>query len=140
MITTGCHLGNKNQNLFRFNWQTTTPVPFVANTPLSGNLTGTMASTNTIYTNIVDTTIKDNLGIELTWTGTPTGTITVMCSNSGSAFYSLTFSPPLAQPAGSADGYLISLTQVPFKYIFVQYVNASGSGSLTAWLQTKDIN
>lgn len=133
-------MGNKNQNLFQFNWQTTTPIPFVANTALSGNLTGTMASTNTIYTNICDCRIKDNLGIELAWTGTPTGTFSVMCSNSGSAFYALTFNPVLGQPAGSASGYLIDLNQVPFMYVFLQYVNASGSGTATAWLSTKDLN
>lgn len=133
-------MGNKNQNLFQFNFQATTPVPFVANTALSGTLTGVMASTNTIYTNIVDVTIKDNLGVEVTWTGTPTGTLSVMCSNSGRTFYALTFNPVLTQPAGSAGGYLIDLNQVPFKYVFLQYVNASGSGSLTLWLLTKDLN
>lgn len=133
-------MGNKNQNTLQFHWQATTPVPFAPNRPLTGTATGPMASTDTIYSNIIDVTIKDNLGIELTWTGTPTGTISVMGSASGDAFYALTFDPVLGQPAGSAGGYLINLNQFPWKYIFLQYVNASGSGELTAYLTTKDLN
>lgn len=99
-----------------------------------------MASTNTIYSNIIDVTIKDNHGLEVTWTGTPTGTLSVMGSASGINFYALTFDPVLAQPAGSASGYLINLNQFPWKYIFIQYVNASGSGLLTVYDCVKDLN
>lgn len=133
-------MGNKNQNTFHFNWQSATPIPFVPNTSLTGVTAGVMATTATIYSNIVDVTIKDNLGLEVTWTGTPTGTISILGSASGAAFYALTFSPVLTQPSGSADGYLIDLNQFPWKYILVKYVNASGSGTLSVYLTTKDLN
>jgi hypothetical protein len=133
-------VGNKNRNRIQLNWQATTPVPFVPNTPLSGNLTGTMASTNTIYSNIMDVTIKDNIGLEITWTGNPTGTISVYGSVSGINFYAITFNPVLTQPAGSAGGYLISLNQWPWYYVYVGYTNASGNGVLTVWQADKDLN
>lgn len=134
-----------------FNWQTTSPVTgflpgpgpkqsVAGNSPLSGITSGTMSSTNTIYTNILGLRQIDNQGIEITWTGTPTGTISIMVSNSGINFYALTFSPLLTQPAGSAGGYVIALTAIPFQYMFIQYINASGSGSITAYSQCKANN
>lgn len=142
-------MSGKNQAPVVINWQSTSPItgflPLNANTinkgsVPSGTLAGTMSSTNTIYTNIIDVSRMDSIGLEVTWTGTPTGTITVQASNSGVNFYALTFSPALAQPAGSAGGYVVDLQLYPFKYMMIQYVNASGSGSITAYCQVKDLN
>lgn len=134
-----------------FNWQTTSPTigflpgpgpnqSVAGNSPLSGTLAGTMSSTNVIYTNILGLRQSDNQGIELTWTGTPTGTIEIMVSNSGINFYALTFNPSLAQPSGSASGYVISLTAIPFQYMFIRYTNASGTGTIVAYSQCKANN
>jgi len=106
----------------------------------SGLLNGAMASTNTIYTQIVDVSRIDNCGLEVTWTGTPVGVFQVMVSNSGINFYALTFNPALSQPAGSASGFAINLNQLPFKYFMLQYTNTSGTGVLTAYAQVKDLN
>jgi hypothetical protein len=108
--------------------------------PPSGLLDGPMSGTNTIYTQIVDVSRIDNCGLEVTWTGTPTGTFQVMVSNSGINFYALTFNPALAQPSGSAGGYAVDLNQLPFKYFMLQYTNSSGSGVLTVYAQIKDLN
>lgn len=140
-------MSGKNQFPVVFNWQSTSPVtgflPLKANqsgsTP-SGTVNGAMASTNTIYSQIIDISRMDNQGLELTWTGTPTGTFQVMVSNSGVNFYALTFNPVLAQPGGSAGGYVIDMNQLPFKYMMLQYTNASGSGVITAYGQQKDLN
>jgi hypothetical protein len=134
-----------------FGWQTTSPVTgflpspgpncsVAGNSPSSGVVAGTMSGTNTIYTNILGIRQTDNQGIEITWTGTPTGTLSVMVSNSGINFYALTFSPALGQPAGSAGGYVISMTALPFQYMFLQYTNASGTGTITAYSQCKANN
>lgn len=134
-----------------FNWQTTSPVTgflpgpgpnqdVSGNSKKSGTLAGVMTGTSTIYTNILGIRQTDNEGIELTWTGTPTGTIQVMVSNSGINFYALTFNPILAQPTGSSGGYVISLTGIPFQYMFIQYANASGTGTITAYAQCKANN
>lgn len=133
-------MGVKKRNTFLFNWGSANPAPYNVNAAKSGVLAGVMASTNVIYTNIVDIANLDNQGLEITWTGTPTGTIEVFCSESGINFYALTFSPVLAQPAGSASGYLVNLNQVPWRYVYVKYTNASGSGSLTVYLGSKDLN
>jgi hypothetical protein len=132
-----------------FSWQATNPATGFL--PLnitsqqqgsapSGLLNGAMASTNTIYTQIVDISRMDNMGLEVTWTGTPTGTFSVMVSNSGINFYALTFSPTLTQPAGTAGGYAVDLNQLPFRYVMLQYTNSTGSGTLTAYGQVKDLN
>jgi len=139
-------MGHKNQAPIVINWQSTNPtIGFLPTHPQggsipSGTLSGTMSGTNTIYTNIVDISRMDNIGLEVTWTGSPTGTIQVMVSNSGINFYALTFDPVLAQPSGSASGYVINVNQIPFKYIFLQYQNSSGSGVITVYMQVKDIN
>jgi hypothetical protein len=146
----GCNVG-KSQFPSTFNWQTTSPITGflpgpgpnqdgAGNSPKSGVLAGVMSSTNTIYTNILGLRQTDNQGIELTWTGDPTGTLSVMVSNSGINFYSLTFDPSLSQPSGSAAGLVIALTAIPFQYMFLQYVNSSGSGTITAYSQCKANN
>lgn len=142
-------MGVKRRNSWEFNWSSTNPAPYVPNsagqnvigtTPTQHPSAGVMSGTNTIYSNIQDISNTDNQGLELSWTGTPTGTLQVLVSESGVNFYPLTFSPSLGQPAGSSGGYVIDLNQVPWRYLMLQYVNASGSGSLTAWLGSKDIN
>ena len=133
-------MGQKKRNTYQLNWQATDPAPFSPNTPATGVLTGAMASTNTIYSNIQDISNADNVALEVTFTGTPTGVLSVKASESGNIFYSLTFDPALAQPAGSAGGYMIDLNQCPFRYIHMEYVNSSGSGTLTVVCGSKDLN
>lgn len=134
-------MGVKKNNVFVFNWGSTlNSNPYNQNLPLSGVKTGTMSGTNTIYSNVQDTFNFDNSGLIVTWTGTPTGTISVLVSNRGDVFYSLTFDPAITQPAGSAGGYAINLNQIPFRYVAVQYTNASGSGVLTVDICQKDLN
>lgn len=144
-------MSGKNQAPNTFNWQTIDPqltlLPLNNNTygigslP-SGTLSGAMASTNVIYSNIIDVSRMDSVGIEVNWTGTPTGVLQVMCSNSGKNgnFFALTFNPAFNQPAGSAGNEGLVLQQVPFKYLYLIYTNTSGTGVLTAYGQVKDFN
>lgn len=139
-------MSGKNQYVQTYNWQTTSPV--IGFLPLnsqsgsapSGVVSGTMSGTSTIYSQIINVATMDNDGLEVTWTGTPTGTFSVMVSNSGKNFYALTFNPALGQPAGSPGGYAVNLNQLPFRFIMLQYVNATGSGLLTVYGQAKDLN
>lgn len=133
-------MGVKKRNSFQFNWSSTSPIPFNPNSPLSGNLTGSMASTNVIYSNIQDVSNTDNQGLEVSWTGTPTGTLEILSSESGAFFFPLTFDPPLSQPSGAAAGYGVSLNQLPWRYVMLRYTNNSGSGTLTAYIGSKDLN
>jgi hypothetical protein len=82
----------------------------------------------------------DNVGLEVTFTGTPTGTFQVMVSNSGINFYALTFNPALLQPSGSGLGYAVNISVLAFKYILLEYTNSSGSGNITVYGQMKDVN
>lgn len=142
-------MGAKNQYPRAFNWSSTNPItnflPLNPNTQNvgsvpSGVVNGTMSGTSTIYSQILDISRIDNQGLEVTWTGAPTGVLSVLVSNSGINFYALTFNPALGQPAGSAGGYAINLNQLPFRYMLLRYVNASGSGVLTVYGHQKDLN
>lgn len=142
-------MSGKNQFPSVFNWQATDPrIGFL---PLNGRTVdkgsapsgieaGAMASTNTIYSQIIDVSKMDNIGLEVAWSGTPTGTFSILVSNSGVNWNALTFNPVLDQPAGSAAGMAIDIMQLPFKYILLQYVNASGTGVLNVYGQMKDLN
>lgn len=139
-------MSGKNQFPNIFNWQSTNPsVGFLpthspGGSVPSGVVNGAMASTNTIYSQIIDISKMDNMGLEVTYTGTPTGVFSVQVSNSGINFYALTFDPVLTQPSGAPGGYAIDLNQLPFKYMFLSYANASGTGVLTVYGQSKDLN
>lgn len=101
---------------------------------------GSMTGTSVITSSSQNVENLDNIGLQVDWTGTPTGTIEVQGSVDKVTFYSLTFNPVLAQPAGSASGYLINLNQFPWPWLRVKYTNASGTGSLSVWLFSKDLN
>jgi hypothetical protein len=82
----------------------------------------------------------DNIGCQVAFTGTPTGTLSVLGSNDNVTFFSLTFNPALSQPGGSALAYGIDLNQFPWPYIQFQYVNSSGTGGLVVSIFGKDLN
>ncbi len=99
-----------------------------------------MTGTAVIYSQIIDVSRMDNIGMEFSWTGTPTGTLAIVGSDSGANFFAITPSPALTQPAGSATGFLTGLNEYPHKYIAFQYTNTSGTGVLSVYLQLKDLN
>ena len=102
--------------------------------------TGIMTGTSTIVSAATNIQNLDNVGIQVSWTGTPVGVVSVLCSVDGVSYYALTFSPALAAPAGSATGMLVSLNQVPFNFVKVSYTNTSSTGVLSAFITGKDIN
>lgn len=138
-------MSGKNQGPITLNWQSTNPqtgfdpVRQPHGTNPSGVVSGAMASTNVIYTNIIDVSRMDNLGYEIAWTGTPNGTVLVLVSNSGLNWSQLTIAG-FVQPVGSANNFALSLNQVPFRYLMFQYTNSSGSGTLAIYGQQKDLN
>src|ERR1700678_3058597 len=82
----------------------------------NGSMTGTAVLTSKTF----EIQNLDNVGLQIEWTGTPNGTVQILASINNVTFHALTFSPALAQPAGSAGGYLVDLNQVPFPYVQVQ--------------------
>lgn len=99
-----------------------------------------MTGTATILSAKQDITNFDNIGLQIDWTSTAVGTISVLVSIDDVTYHALTFNPVLAQPGGTAGGYVVDLNQVPFPYLKIQYVNASSSGVLNVWLFSKDVN
>jgi hypothetical protein len=105
--------------------------PFAA-VAVSG--TTTYTSPSTFVANL------DNVGPQVVFVGTMTGAFSVLVSNDDSNYDALTFVPALSQPAGSNLKYAIDLNQLPWPYIKFQYVNSSGSGTLTVTIFAKDLN
>lgn len=145
-------MSGKNQFPCVANWQSANPLTgflpqpqlYAGGSAPSGVLTGAMASTNVIYSNIIEVCRIDNGGLEVNFNTTggnnAAGTFEVWCSNSGVRAFSLTFNPVLAQPSGSLLTYGVNLNQIPYKYLFLKYTNATGSGVLSAYMQYRDLN
>lgn len=100
---------------------------------------GAMTGTTTLLSTLVPISNGDNFSIQIRWTGTPSGTISFAVSNDKVNFDTLVISA-LGQPVGSAGGYSVSLNQLPFAYLQLQYTNATGTGLLNAVLVGKDLN
>lgn len=101
---------------------------------------GVMTGTTTILSAAFNIENVDNIGIQVDWTSTAVGTISVLASIDGVTYHALTFDPVLAQPAGTAGGYVIDLNQVPFPWLKVKYVNTSSTGILNVYIFSKDVN
>lgn len=74
----------------------------------------------------------DLASIEIQWTGTPAGTLSVDGSNGGTVWYPT--GQAVTDPTGSgpADNTLLDLSRTSFRYISLSYSNSSGSGTVTA--------
>jgi hypothetical protein len=101
-----------------------------------------MTGTSTITSNAVDVTNSDSAAIEITWTGTPTGTFVVqgaVRNDAGGApvnFQNITLSATLSA-SGSAGSHLVNLSGIGYTWIRVSYTNVSGTGSVSAWATVK---
>lgn len=101
-------------------------------TPITG--TATVNSPSTFVANL------DNIGVQVQFGGSGSGTFTVNVSNDNIDFDSLTFDPVLSQPTGSPLKYVISLNQLPWPYLQFSYTNISGTGTLNVTIFGKDLN
>lgn len=92
---------------------------------------------------------QDNIGIQIKWIGTPTGTFGVQVSNdyypgdstnpfNAGTWTDLVLSDEIAA-AGSSDNAAINLKQLPFSYYRVVYDFVSGTGLATAVVTHKGI-
>lgn len=78
----------------------------------------------------------DRVGIELVWTGTPTGPFEIQVSNSGVNWTTVDSS---IAAAASADFGFVDL-ETAAKFIRVFFDRTSGTGTLTAYLTAKSIS
>lgn len=80
----------------------------------------------------------DNIGIQLIWTGTPTGTITIEAQIDSSTWTDMGVSPAITL-SGSASSQLVGIRNQAFNKIRVVYTRTSGTGSLDAYLIGKSL-
>lgn len=91
---------------------------------------------------------SDNIGIQVIWTGTPTGTFGMEVSNtatvgadgtvSGGTWSTYTLTSPPA-PSGSSSSGIIPINQLPYAFMRLTYTAVSGAGNLTAVLTAKPV-
>jgi hypothetical protein len=81
----------------------------------------------------------DNVGIQIMWTGTPTGNFFADGRIHEDAPWTELDVNPAVVASGAASDWILSLTQVSFSEVRLRYVRISGSGSLTAWAMAKQV-
>jgi len=105
--------------------------------------------TGAITSAAVETKQQDNIGIQFNWTGTPTGTFSVMVSldhkqdAQGNVtvpgnWIPLTLSPAITA-TGSANTAYVDLNQLSAAYIQVVYTPTSGTGTLNVFIGGKGV-
>lgn len=104
------------------------PIAIITAGDMSGSLTSSVTNINFL----------DNIGIQLIFTGSPTGTFSVEVSNDNTSWTALSLSPAPAA-SGSAGNQYIDLNQLSAAWIRTKYTRTSGSGSLTAYLSAKEV-
>lgn len=110
----------------------------------TGEVAGVAVSgTNTYYGKAVNAAIGQDLSYDLYW-GTNVGTFTVWVSNkpspvltSDADWKQLTLATAVVQPNGSNTGDYVDLAGCPFRWIRLKYVNASGTGTIHAYVASK---
>lgn len=104
------------------------------------------ANITSVVTNIQ---FLDNVGVELDWTGTPTGTVNVQVSVSyaqdaeGNVTNAGTWNNVALNPsisiAGSAGSQYIDLNQLAAPWVRIVYTFSSGTGALNGYISAKEI-
>jgi hypothetical protein len=86
----------------------------------------------------VDVKYSDNIGVQLVFTGTPTGNFYVQGTIDGDTWTALDFGT--IPTATGADGdHLLNMNNLPYQKIRIFYDRTSGSGSLTVWVMAKTL-
>ncbi len=101
----------------------------------SGDMSGDLAS------DPVTTEFNDNVGIQVTWTGTPTGVLDVQVSMdiTNLGWQSVPFDPSPSQPAGADGSNWYEINQTPAGFVRLIYTAASGAGVLKAKIAAKSV-
>lgn len=106
----------------------------------STHLPVSVSGTNTYYSQNIGVKNLDSIGLQMRWTGTPTGTFTVEHSPDAVYWDTVPVSPSITQPAGSSGNWTVVISGEPYPYLRVKYVNASGSGTVDVVVHAKDWN
>lgn len=110
---------------------------------------GVMSGTNVLTSTPMSLRHIDNIALQAQWTGTPTGTFAIQVSNDyqpprtpgstvpANAGTWFTITPGLTNPAGAAASDRKTFADLPDAWIRLVYTNASGAGTLNAYLNGK---
>lgn len=105
------------------------PFHLMVDGDMSGNLTS----------DSVDVTYTDNVGFQLSFTGTPSGEFACEGTIDEVSWSELTFSST-PQATGSADTHLLNVNQIPYKKLRITYTRTSGTGTLNVYVMSKGLN
>lgn len=108
---------------------------------LTRNSGGTVTVGSSWTSGSVAVPFLDNVAIHLIWTAAAltSGTFAVNASCDGTSYSPLSMSGT-PSVAGSADSVMISLNQVPFRFITISYASGTtGTGSINAFVTAKEI-
>lgn len=106
-------------------------------------------SLTSITSKITNLQFLDNVGLQLVFTGSPTGTFDVEVSASyeqdslGNVINAGTWTPitlsPVPEATGSAGNIYIDINQTSSPWIRVVYTKGSGSGTLNSFITAKAV-
>lgn len=105
------------------------PYKIISAGDMSADITGPLTNVSTL----------DNLGIQLSWSGSPTGNFFIDATlDGGTTWTPLSLSPaPVA--SGGAGNWYVDLNQIAFSGVRVRYARTSGTGTLTAYISGKQV-
>ncbi len=115
------------------------PVHIIVAGDMSGNITS----------NAVEVKLQDNVGVQLHWTGAPTGVFSIQVSMDhrediegnvvvAGHWVSVILNPSITA-SGSADDAYIDLNQLSAAYVRIVYTATSGTGTLDAFVNAKGV-
>lgn len=115
------------------------PVHIIIAGDMSGNLTSPA----------VEVKLQDNIGVQLHWTGTPTGTFSFQVSMdhkediegnivTAGNWINLTVVPAIIAFGAPDDAY-VDLNQLSAAYVRVVYTASGGTGALDAFVNAKGV-
>lgn len=113
------------------------------------HIINTQSMASTITSAAVEVKNQDNVGFQMKWIGTPTGTFAFQVSmdhledNEGNIvvagnWITLPVTPAIAA-VGSADTAYVDLNQLSAMYVRIVYTASSGSGTLDAYIAAKGV-
>jgi hypothetical protein len=98
-----------------------------------------VSATSTYYSAKTNKRRCPSFSYDLYW-GTNVGTFTVQCSNkkepneaNDNDWKTMTLATAIVQPTGSNTGDYADLSDLPFRWVRLKYVNASGTGTIYAF-------
>lgn len=106
---------------------------------------GVMTGTNVLTSPVINLNFLDNLGVQLHFTGTPTGTFQVQVSadynptTHNAGHWVAIVLDPVPVAAGAPDDIYIDMNQLSAPWVRVVYTNASGSGVLDGFATAKSV-